>query len=87
VNSLAAGIGISNTWAILNEITSEELASRLEAELNKRNIAVASWIRYDADIFETCLEGHPAYSRGAAENMEKLLDTLLEEGSFPGAKG
>jgi len=87
VNSLAAGIGIHNTWAILNKITSEELALRLETELGKRNIAVTGCIHHDAEIYEACLEGRPVYGRGAAEDVEKLLDILLEEKSSLGAKG
>jgi CO dehydrogenase nickel-insertion accessory protein CooC1 len=78
MNSLAAGIGISNTWVILNKITSRELASRLKAELGKRNIAVSGCIRYDAEIYEACLEGRPVYDRGTAEDIGKLLDILLE---------
>ena len=78
MNSLAAGIGINNTWVILNKITSQGLASRLEAELGKRDIAVTGCIRYDAEIFQACLEGRRVYSRGAAEDVENLLDILLE---------
>ena len=78
MNSLAAGIGINNAWVILNKITSEELASRLEAELGKRNIAVSGCIHYDAEIYEACLEGRPVYDRGAAEDIGKVLDILLE---------
>ena len=87
MNGLAASIGIENTWAILNKITSQELASRLKAELSKRNISVTGCIRYDVEIFEACLEGRPVYSRGAAEDIEKLSDILLEEKSFLGTKG
>ena len=86
MNSRSAGIGINNTWVILNKITSRELASRLEAELGKRNIAVTGCIRYDAEIFEACLEGRPVYDRGAAEDIGNLLDILLEEKSSLGQK-
>ncbi|MCK4723940.1 MAG: hypothetical protein KAT75_11575, partial [Dehalococcoidia bacterium] len=87
MNSLATGIGINNTWVILNKITSEELASRLEAELGKRNIGVTGCIRYDVEIFQACLEGRPVYGSGAAEDIEELLDILVEEKSPLGAKG
>lgn len=79
VNDLATGIGIDDTWAILNKITSEELGSRLEAEMVKRNIAVVGSIHYDMEIFEACFEGRPIRNGKATEDMDKLLATLLEE--------
>ena len=87
VNTLAAGIGIDNIWAVLNKITSEELASKLETELIKRNIAVIGSIHYDTEIFEACLEGRPVYGRKATQDAEEFLDTLLENKSFPEARG
>lgn len=86
VNSFAAGIGIDNIWAILNKITSEELASKLETELIKRKIAVIGSVHYDIEIFEACLEGRPVYGRKATEDVEKFLDTLLEDKKLSGGK-
>lgn len=87
VNGLAAGIGIDNIWAVLNKITSEELASKLETELIKRDIAVIGSIHYDTEIFEACLEGRPVYSQKATQDIEKFLDTLLQDKSSLKAKG
>ena len=44
VNSLAAGSGVSNTWAVLNKVTSNEMASKLEGELGRRGITVIGTI-------------------------------------------
>ena len=77
VNSLAAGVGISNVWAVLNKITSEELAAKLKDELRKRDIALIGAIHHDPQIFEACLEGSPLGGGNAAEDVGKILDLLL----------
>jgi len=87
INNLATGIGIDNTWAILNKITSEELASRLEAELKKKNIPVVGSIHYHTEIFDACLEGLPIHSGKATEEIDEFVDTLLKDNSPLGAKG
>ena len=77
INTLAVGIGISNIWIILNKITSQELASKLTAEMTKRNIDVVGFINFDADIFEACLEGHRINNSKARDGLERLLNTIL----------
>ena len=87
INSLAVDIGINNVWAVLNKITSEELAFKLKSDLGRRNVAFIGSVHHDAEIFRTCLEGHQIFSRKAAEDIEKLLDILLEGRSFVATKG
>jgi CO dehydrogenase maturation factor len=77
VGSLTSGIGISNIWAVLNKITSGEVASKLEEELRKRNIGVIGSIPYDPEIFQACLEGHPLRGKDAKKEVGRILTTLL----------
>jgi CO dehydrogenase maturation factor len=71
VNNLAAGMGISNIWAVLNKVTSDELAVRLRDELAKRDIAVIGSIHYAPEIFEACLEGRSLSLSGG-----KVMDDI-----------
>lgn len=77
VNSLAAEIEIGDVWAVVNKVTSEELAVKLSDELGKRDIAVIGSVHYDPEIFEADLEGRPVYGPRAAKDVEKILDSLL----------
>jgi len=78
VKGLAAGME-KKVRAVLNKITSDALASKLEDELRRRNIMVVGAIPYDPEIFEACLEGR-ALGRGeAAVQVGKILDLLLQE--------
>ncbi len=79
VSSLATEIGINNTWAVLNKVTSTEMASTLKEELRKRNINVIGGIPYDPEIFEACLEGRLLQGEEAAKEIGRVLDTLLSE--------
>ncbi len=77
VGSLTAGIGINNIWAVLNKVTSGEVASKLEEELRKRNIGVIGSIPYDPEIFQACLEGRPLRGKEAKKEVGRILTTML----------
>jgi len=77
VNSLAAGSGVSNTCAVLNKVTSDEMASRLAEELSKRGVVVAGAIHNDREIFEACFEGRPVHGSKATDGIGEVLDFLL----------
>lgn len=79
VSSLATGIGMDSIWAILNKVTSDEMASKLKEELRKRNIDVIGCIPYDPEIFGACLEGRPLQGQEATKEIRNALDTLLSE--------
>ncbi len=79
VNSLAAEIGLNNIWALLNKVTSDEMASRLKEQLIKRNINVIGHIPYDPEIFEACLEGRPIKGGKAIEEVAGVSDLILSE--------
>jgi len=77
IGSLSSQIKIGDVWAVLNKITSEEFATELTDELNKRDLTVIGAIRYDPEIFESCLRGRPLSGRTAEEDVERILDVLF----------
>lgn len=77
VNSLSAGIGINNIWALLNRIPSDEIGSKLEEELAERGIDTIGFIHYDAEIFHSCLEGLSLANGGAGEEIRDAFDSLI----------
>lgn len=79
VNSLATGSGVSNTWAVLNKVSSDGMASKLRGELSRRGIGVIGAIHNQPEIFEACFEGHPLGGGKAVEEIGEVLDSLLSE--------
>jgi CO dehydrogenase maturation factor len=77
VNSLSAGIGIQNIRAILSKVPSDEIASRLESELAKRNMDTIGCIHYDPEIFHSCLEGLSLANGNAGDEMHDVFDSLI----------
>jgi len=56
IKELANQIQIGDVWAILNKVTSEEIADRLTTRLNKEGINVVGSIRQSPEIFETLIK-------------------------------
>ena len=79
VKELAAGAGVSKTWAVLNKINSDEIATRLKKELGKRGMDVIGVVHYSPHIFDACLEGHKLDKNPASEEISSLVDNLLSK--------
>ncbi len=77
VNALADGIGIGSIWAVLNKVTSDEMAAKLKEELDRRGLEVAGVVHYDPRVFEACLEGLPLDGSKAAEEVRELMASIL----------
>lgn len=77
ISILAKEVGMDNVWAVLNKIPSEELASRLGAQLKDRAVPVIGSIGYDAEVFEAGLEGRPVRDSQAERDIQEILDQLL----------
>jgi CO dehydrogenase maturation factor len=77
IKNLAAGAAVNNTWAVLNKITSEEIALRLEEELRKRGVEVIGLVHYDPKIFEACLEGQKLSEGRARQEIGEVVDRLF----------
>jgi CO dehydrogenase maturation factor len=76
IHELASGIGIKDVWAVINKAPSEEIATRVKTELQKRHIEVVGCIYYDSDIFRSSLEGKIPMD-GAVREMKEVLDMIL----------
>jgi CO dehydrogenase maturation factor len=68
-----------NLWAILNKINSDNLASKLKMELEKREIETIGVISYDPRIFTAGLKGHPIRHGKSIRKAGKILDLLLSK--------
>ena len=80
INALAAEVGVENAWAILNKVTSDEIALRLREELGERGIPVIGSISYDPEVFQAGLEGRPIHSSEAERDIEEVLNQLRQGG-------
>ncbi len=83
IHDLASGIGIKNVWAIMNKVPSEEIATRLKAELQKRRIEVIGCIYFDADIFSSSLEGRIPVNGVAVWETREVMDNVLSRAGLP----
>jgi len=44
---------VERVWTVLNKIRSKEIASRLQKEMEERNISVIGSIGYEPEIFQS----------------------------------
>ena len=77
VGNMSRQIDIGDVWAVLNKITSEEIADELRGELRKRGLTTIGSIRSDPEIALSCLRGQKLSGRLAEEDVSKLLDFLF----------
>jgi CO dehydrogenase maturation factor len=77
INALAAEVEMEGTWAILNKVPSDEIASRLREELEERDIRVIGSIGYEPEIFQAGLEGRPVRRGRVEADIKRILDQLL----------
>jgi CO dehydrogenase maturation factor len=83
IHDLASGIGIKNIWAIMNKVPSEEIFIRLKAELEKRHIEVVGCLYYDADIFNSSLDGKIPMKGVAVREIKEVMDSILSRAGMP----
>jgi CO dehydrogenase maturation factor len=79
IHSLASGIGMKNVWTILTKMPSDEIAAKLQEELDERGIHVVGCVHFDPEIFESSIEGGAIGKGRAAEEMGEILDRILVE--------
>ncbi len=79
IKHLAIGIGIDEVWAIINKVSSEGIANKLNAELSKREVKVIGTVPYDEKIFTASFEGQPLSlsERKTAEALHNIVDVIL----------
>jgi CO dehydrogenase maturation factor len=83
IHDLASDVGIRNVWAIMNKVPSEDIATRLKTELQKRHIEVIGCIYFDADIFSSSLDGRIAIKGVAVWEIKDVLDHILSRAGMP----
>jgi len=86
IHDLASGIGISNVWAVLNKVPSGDIATRLEAELQERQIEVVGCIYFDADIFSSSIDGRMPVKGVAVQEIKDVLNRILAKAGLPAPK-
>jgi CO dehydrogenase maturation factor len=79
VKELAAGAGVTKTWAVLNKINSDEISARLKKELGKRGMEVIGIVSYSQQVFDACLEGHKLGENLESTEVRRLVDNLLSK--------
>jgi len=86
IHDLASGIGISNVWAVLNKVPSGDIATRLEAELQERQIEVVGCIYFDADVFSSSIDGRMPVKGVAVQEIKDVLNRILAKAGLPAPK-
>jgi len=86
IHDLALEIGISNVWAVLNKVPSEEIATRLKTELQERQIEVVGCIYFDADIFSSSIDGRMPVKGVAVQEIKDVLNRILVKAGLPAPK-
>jgi len=86
IHDMASGIGISNVWAVLNKVPSGNIATRLEAELQERQIEVVGCIYFDADVFSSSIDGRMPVKGVAVQEIKDVLNRILAKAGLPAPK-
>ena len=68
-----------NVWAVLNKISSDSLAAKLEETLKQRKIETIGVIPIDPAVFTAGLEGDPITPGQSTRQAGKILDLLLSK--------
>jgi CO dehydrogenase maturation factor len=76
---LAKGLGIRNIWAVLNKVTSDDIAVKVGTALQRQGIQIIGRLHFDTNLFESSVEGNvPADGRAAGE-IKGVLDIILSK--------
>jgi CO dehydrogenase maturation factor len=86
IHDLASGIGIKNVWAVLNKVPSGDIAKRLRAELQERQIEVVGCIYFDADVFSSSIDGRMPVKGVAVQEIKEVLNRILIKAGLPAPK-
>ncbi len=72
-------MNIGHIYAVLNKVTSQEIAAGLTQKLENRNIPLIGKIPYDEDTFRAGLEGQIISGDIAAQGADGIIGALLEK--------
>ena len=77
INTISKEMGISNVQAVLNRVTSEDMAAKLVRTLSEKKVPVIGTIRMDDEVFTAGLEGRTATGSTAISDVNVILDKLV----------
>jgi len=77
---LAKGLGIGNIWAVLNKVTSDDIAVKVAAALQRQRIRVIGRLHFDMGLFESSVEGKVPAKGKVAKDIQGVLDVILADG-------
>jgi CO dehydrogenase maturation factor len=76
---LAKGLHLRNIWAVLNKVTSDNIAVKVGTEMKRKGIRVIGRLHFDADLLESSVEGKVPAGGKAAEEIQGVLDIILAD--------
>jgi len=77
IKELTTGAGAKFAGAVLNRVSSGQIAAQLTEALNGRDIPVLSTIPFRQEFLEAGLEGRPLDGAPVAGEVQALLDSVL----------
>jgi CO dehydrogenase maturation factor len=84
IEALASGAGARFVGAVLNKVSSQEVAARLREALQGRGIQVLSAIPFRQEFLEAGLAGTPLNSEYVADEIRPVLDSIPAVAESPG---
>jgi CO dehydrogenase maturation factor len=79
VKQLAVGSGVKNVRAIINKVSSTEMAGKVAAELVRRGVNIVGAIHANREIFEACMSGGSLETVIVGE-VKEIVSNLLSKG-------
>ncbi len=76
IAAMTRNMSLRGTWAVLNKLPNDEVARKLETQVNDRGVPVIGLLRADSQVFEACLEGAPVDSDLNRPAVDAILDSL-----------
>jgi len=83
IKALASGAGARFAGAVLNKVSSEQIAARLGEALQRRGVRVLSAIPFRHELLQSGLEGTSLNAEPVAGEVQSLLDSVLAATEAP----
>ena len=81
IAEMARGMGIGRVGALLNKVTSDQMASRAAQELEKTGLKMLGVIKFSAELAGDAFEGKPVRGRVPVEEAGIIITALTKGGS------
>ena len=74
---MAKGLGIRNIWAVLNKVTSDDIAIKVGTGMKRQGIQIIGRLHFDINLFESSVEGKVPTDGRAVGEIKGVLDVIL----------